>query len=142
MTPEQIDAFCQEPIVGVLSVSRPDRGPIAVPVWFEYTDGAFWLTTAPSSDHGALITDTGRATITVRSETYGVDEAVQRYVMAEGPMTFTDDPTEPLVLRLRSRYYAGPRVGEWVNRAVHAEREKVAVLRPEHLTGFDWTERL
>jgi len=137
-----MDAFLQEPIVAVLALSRDALGPIATPVWFEYREGAFWLTTSPDSIHGGLIDENGRATITVRSEAYATAEAVQRYVMAEGPMAFTDDPLEPLVLRLRRRYYAGPRVEDWVARPITNEHERVAVLRPEHVTAFDWTERL
>jgi nitroimidazol reductase NimA-like FMN-containing flavoprotein (pyridoxamine 5'-phosphate oxidase superfamily) len=144
MTPEQIDTYLQEPTVAVLSVSRVGRGPLAFPVWFRYDGADFRLTTAPDSAHGRLLQETGRATITVRSETYADDRLRQVYVMAEGPVAFTDDDVAVLAADLRRRYYTGPRADEWVGRPLGdvATRERVLVLRPEHLSGFDDTETL
>jgi hypothetical protein len=117
---------------------------VAVPIWYEFRDGQFFVITFSGSAHGRVMRAVGRATITAHSETYGDTETCERYVMAEGPIAFTGDDIEPLVRRLRRRYYTGDRLDEWVNRALDdfTMRQGVAVLEPETLSGYEWTEQL
>jgi hypothetical protein len=100
--------------------------------------------TFSGSVHGRVMRAVGRATITVHSETYGDAKTCECYVMAEGPIAFTGDDVEPLVRRLRRRYYTGARLDEWVNRALDefTKSQGVAVLEPETLSGYQWTEQL
>jgi nitroimidazol reductase NimA-like FMN-containing flavoprotein (pyridoxamine 5'-phosphate oxidase superfamily) len=130
--------------VAVLSVSRRGRGPVAVPIWYEYRDGRFSMITFSGSLHGKIMQSVGRATITAHSETYGDTKTCERYAMAEGPIAFTDEDIEPLVRRLRRRYYTGARGDEWVNRPLDelTVRQGVAVLEPQTLSGYEWTEAL
>jgi nitroimidazol reductase NimA-like FMN-containing flavoprotein (pyridoxamine 5'-phosphate oxidase superfamily) len=117
---------------------------VAVPVWYDYADGRFWVITARASLHGRIIQQAGRATLTVNSEEYADSHSVEKYVMAEGPMAFTDDDIEPVLRRIRSRYYRGPRALEWVNRPLDPEtlRQQVAVLDPAKLSGYVWEDSL
>jgi hypothetical protein len=113
-------------------------------MWYEYRDALFWIHTSPRTIHARLALATGRVTLTVRSETNGGSTSHRRYVMAEGPFAFTDDELEPLVRRLRRRYYVGDRADEWVSRPLSASQltERVAVVRPEGMAGFHWVSEL
>ena len=67
MTGEQIDAhLAQGGLMAVLSVSRPDKGPIAVPLAFLWEGERFLLMTPPDSLHGKHMQRTGRATVNTR----------------------------------------------------------------------------
>ena len=144
LTPAEVEAYLQEPHVAVLSVSRAGRGPVAVPIWYEFADGRLWMITLPDSVHGRIMQRTGRATLTVRSEEYGETRTRERYVMAEGPIEITSDDIEPLVRRIRRRYYAGAQAEQWVNRPLDSFTlsQKVVVLQPETLSGYEWVEQL
>ena len=136
MTPDQVELRLQGAHVAILSVSRSDRGPVAVPVWFEFADGRFRIVTSPDTLHGRLVRRTGRATITVHSERYGDDDMLEWYVMAEGPAVFTEGDIEPLVGRTRRRYQGGPRIDEWLDRPIDAT-ERVLVIEPQSLSGHE-----
>lgn len=144
MPQEAVEEYLQESHVAVLSVSRRGRGPVAVPIWYEYRDGRFFMITFSDSLHAKIMQLVGRATITAHSETYGDTKTRERYAMAEGPIAFTDDDIEPLVRCLRRRYYTGARRDEWVNRQLDelTVRQGVAVLEPQTLSGYEWTEEL
>ncbi len=144
MSASAIEDLLAGPHVAILSVSRTGRGPVAVPVWYEYSDGRFWFITARESLHGRLMLQTGQATLTVHSEDYAESHTVEEYVMAEGPIAFTEDDIRPVIHRLRRKYYAGARAAEWVNRPLDPVtlRQRVAVLKPERLSGYVWQESL
>ena len=42
MTGEEREAFLADVHVGVLAIDEPGRGPLALPVWYQYDDGAVW----------------------------------------------------------------------------------------------------
>ena len=64
MEPERIAELLEGPLQAVLSVSRRDRGPVAVPMSYHFGDGTFWMVTSPESLHGRLMVRRGRATVT------------------------------------------------------------------------------
>jgi nitroimidazol reductase NimA-like FMN-containing flavoprotein (pyridoxamine 5'-phosphate oxidase superfamily) len=141
MTPDQVEQHLQGAHVAVLSVPRSERGPVAVPVWFEFADGRFMIVTSPDTLHGRLVRRAGRTTITVHSERYGDDDMLEWYVMAEGPATFTDEDIEPIVRRTRSRYHGGQRIDEWLARPIDPA-ERVLVIEPQTLTGHESVAQL
>jgi hypothetical protein len=99
------------------------------------------MVTSPTSIHGQIIRRTGRATLTIRSEHYGEADSREWYVIAEGPIAFVNDDIEPFVRLMRRRYYSGPRLEDWMARPL-ISTQKVAVLDPESLSGYEWTEQL
>src|SRR5262249_35219098 len=129
------------PHVAVLSVSRTGRGPLAIPVWYEYADGLIRIVTAPDSLHGRVVRQAGHATVTIRGEAYGDAEASEGYVFAEGPARFTGEDVEPIVRRLRRRYHPGPRSEEWGDRPI-AAGDQALVIEPKTIVGREWTEHL
>ena len=49
MTPEQMAEFLEGPLVAVFVTLRANGGPHAIPVWYEYRDGAFIVFTSSTS---------------------------------------------------------------------------------------------
>ena len=39
MTPEEREAFLADVHVGILSIARTGKGPLALPIWYQYEDG-------------------------------------------------------------------------------------------------------
>lgn len=103
MTAEQIEEFLNGPDhrgTMILAVARPGRGPLCVPLAFEYADGAFRFQTKRSRRHAQAFIEAGRATITVHHEDYSGGQ-YERYVVAEGPVRFeeglSDDESDPFL---------------------------------------------
>lgn len=144
MSQDEVEQFVAESHVGVLSVSRRKHGPIAVPIWFLYRDGEFRIITSTDSLHGRIMQRTGRATVTAHWEDYGDDASVERYVIAEGPIAFNVQDVVPKVYEMRAKYYTNARAGEWVDKPIPPETlsQRIAVMRPETLSGFEWREAL
>ncbi|MGH7857690.1 MAG: pyridoxamine 5'-phosphate oxidase family protein [Candidatus Binatia bacterium] len=43
MTPDDLDEFLRQPIIGVLATLRRDGRPYTVPVWWVLHEGSFWI---------------------------------------------------------------------------------------------------
>src|SRR5207302_9093753 len=78
------DAFLAETHVAILSVAEAGRGPLAVPVWYEYKPGRdVRIVTGGKSRKMSLLRAAGRATLCAQDET-----PPYRYVTVEGPIAF------------------------------------------------------
>lgn len=44
MKPEVMEAFLEEPHIGVLATLRSSGLPYTVPIWFLYEEGSYWIT--------------------------------------------------------------------------------------------------
>lgn len=99
MTEDERNAFLAEPHVAVLAVEQPGRGPLTVPVWYDYKPGGgVAVLTSSDSVKARLVRAAGRFTIIVQ-----VAEQPYRYVAAEGPAVF-NDATYDDVLGMALRY--------------------------------------
>ena len=99
MNAKQREAFLSDLHVGVLSISRDQKGPLTVPIWYDYeTGGDVWMITSASSSKGRLLKKTARISLCVQTE-----QAPYQYVSVEGPFT-----TQPLragqLLHMATRY--------------------------------------
>lgn len=86
LTLEEREQFLAEPHIGALSVvERPDRAPLTIPIWYQYTPGGeLWVLSAPDSRKTRAINAAGRFSIMVQRT-----EPTVRYVSVEGPVTRT-----------------------------------------------------
>src|SRR5271154_1952098 len=100
---EDRELFLAEPHIAALSVSAgPDRGPLTVPIWYQYTPGGeAWVLTEARSKKARLIEAAGRFTLMV-------DRVLPttRYVSVEGPVTRTIAATDELLWEITVRYLA------------------------------------
>ena len=68
--------------VGVVSISEEGRGPVTVPVWYDYEPGGAVVFVTPATSHKAsLLTDGTRMSLCAQSE-----ELPPKYVSVEGPV--------------------------------------------------------
>lgn len=131
MTDAERDQFLSDVRVGIISIERDGKGPLALPVWYDYTDGEIVVTMAEDSAKAKLLRRAGRATFTVQDE-----RPPYRYVSAEGPVTITTEPTDVTDLAIR---YLGPDLGRQYA-AANPPDEGTAVVRiaPERWLTCDY----
>jgi nitroimidazol reductase NimA-like FMN-containing flavoprotein (pyridoxamine 5'-phosphate oxidase superfamily) len=132
MSKDERDAFLAGVHVALLAVDEPGRGPLALPVWYEYVDGAIEFGLDRDSRKAQLLRAAGRATITVQDEA-----PPYKYVSVEGPVEIVDRPRD--VLRVASRYL-GPDFGAWYAKENPPTESSVVVrLLPEHWRAQDFS---
>jgi hypothetical protein len=107
MTQEEREAFLNEVHVAVISVPEPGRGPLTVPVWYNYMpEGEFHIWTGGDSRKVGLLREAGRCSLCIQQET-----PPYKYVSVEGPVVLEAIQLErdlrPLVYR-----YLGPEEGD------------------------------
>ncbi|GAB3158005.1 pyridoxamine 5'-phosphate oxidase family protein [Amycolatopsis stemonae] len=135
LSAEEREKFLAEPHVGALSVvERPDRAPLTVPLWYQYTPGGeLWLRTLPGSRKMRAIDATGRFTLMAQRV-----EPTVRYVTVEGPVTRTEPDTPELAHELAARYLPAEKVAEYLEFERTQIGEHIAVfMRPEHWLSLD-----
>src|SRR5271154_1298426 len=98
---EDRELFLAEPHIAALSVSAgPDRGPLTVPIWYQYQPGGeAWVLTEAASRKARLIEAAGRFTLMVERVAPTI-----RYVSVEGPVARTIPETDELAWEMASRY--------------------------------------
>jgi hypothetical protein len=127
--------FLAEPHIAALSVSAgPDRGPLTVPIWYQYTPGGeAWVLTEVLSRKARLIEAAGRFTLMVDRLMPTV-----RYVSVEGPVTRTVPGTDELLREIAARYLPPEKVPGYIEFATSELGEMVAIyLRPERWLTAD-----
>ena len=129
------ELFLAEPRVAALSVSAgPDRGPLTVPIWYQYAPGGeAWVLTPAGSRKVGLIQAAGRFTLMVERVVPTV-----RYVSVEGPVTRTIPATDELRQEMAARYLPAEKVPSYLEfeRANFGD-EVVIYLRPQRWLWAD-----
>lgn len=133
MTEAEREAFLADLHVGILSIARTGKGPLALPIWYQYEDGDVIIGMDGDSLKARLLRAAGRATMTVQTET-----APYQYVMVEGPVTVAAEQRDDLSMATR---YLGPELGAWyAQNNPSTERSVVARLRPEQWLTADFAK--
>jgi hypothetical protein len=129
------ELFLAEPRVAALSVSAgPDRGPLTVPLWFQYEPGGEpWILSGVNARKTHLIEAAGRFTLmTDRTE------PTDRYVSVEGPVSRMIPQTEAMVREMAERYLPPDKATAYVKFHLTELGEHLAIyLRPEHWLSSD-----
>ncbi len=106
MTTDEREAFLAGLHVGVLSIGREGKGPLALPIWYAYEAGGdVVLSMDGASLKARLLGARGRATLTVQDEA-----PPYKYVMVEGPVTIGAHDHDSRALASR---YLGEEMGAW-----------------------------
>jgi PPOX class probable F420-dependent enzyme len=131
MTDEERDAFLADVHVGILAVARRDKGPLAVPIWYQYEDGDIVIGMSGDSLKAKLLRAAGRATMTVQTET-----PPYKYVSVEGPVAIVAEQRDDRSMATR---YLGPEMGaRYVESSPSTEASVVARLTPERWITCDF----
>jgi PPOX class probable F420-dependent enzyme len=123
MSPEERDAFLQEPRNAVMSTVDPDGRIQTAPMWFIYAGGEFRIITERGSARHRNVERSGRAALCI-------DNGRFTYVSAEGPITVQNSVSYEERLALHTRYRGAEAARKIVDRGGH-EHMVMLILRPE-----------
>ncbi|MEV5240125.1 pyridoxamine 5'-phosphate oxidase family protein [Streptomyces cinnamoneus] len=129
------EQFLAEPHIGALSVVEdPDRAPLTVPIWYQYTPGGeLWVRTGPDSRKARAIRSAGRFSLMVQRT-----EPTVRYVSVEGPVTGAHADSPELCREMAARYLPEDKVADFVEYDRTRLGEHVVIsMRPEHWVSAD-----
>ena len=137
MTKEEREAFLAEARIGVISINDPGKGPLAVPIWYDYEIGGdAWFMTPRNSMKGRRLEVGARMSLCVQDE-----NPPYRYVSVEGPVTAIQSYTIDRDMLPMAQRYLGEKGGEAYvapQRAGHSEADSIkVVVRPERWLTLD-----
>jgi PPOX class probable F420-dependent enzyme len=119
-----------------VSVSQEGRGPLAVPVWYEYEPGGdIHFTTGNSTRKVKLLRRFGRCSMCVQTET-----SPYQYVSVEGPVVEIRPADIKIELRRIARRYLGEREGDDYIEEYTPDDDVMVVVRPEHWYSADYSK--
>ena len=112
----------------------PGRGPLTVPIWYQYAPGGeVWILTESTSRKARLIEAAGRFTLMVDRVT-----PTTRYVSVEGPVTRTIPGTDELRREIAERYLPPEQAEAYLKLAEAEFDAEIAIyLRPERWLAAD-----
>ena len=118
--------------VGILAIPEPGRGPLCVPVWYDYRPGGeLWFITAPQSRKGRLLSPALRISLCAQTES-----PPYRYVSVEGPIVAIDPArgeTLPMAIR-----YLGEKMGHAYADENVSDTDVVVRVRPDRWLAVDY----
>lgn len=141
MTKDEREAFLAGLYVGVISIPEPGRGPLTVPIWYDYEPGGeLWVVTDRNSRKGRLLAEAGRVSLCAQSET-----PPYQYVSIEGPVLSIEPADRERHTRPMAHRYLGEALGDRYVEATAAERaagDSVVVrVRPERWLTVDYRKQ-
>jgi hypothetical protein len=135
LSSEEREKFLAEPHIGALSVvERPDRAPLTVPMWYQYSPGGeVWVLTELSSRKARAIEAAGRFSLMAQRT-----EPTIRYVSVEGPVIRTAAGGGALSREMAERYLPPDKVDAYLEYERSHVGEMIAIhMRPEHWLSAD-----
>ncbi len=138
MTREEREAFLAGVHVGVISIARPDRAPLTVPVWYGYTPGGeVYVITGATSRKAQALRAAGRFSLCAQSET-----PPYSYVTVEGPVSAMEAVDVERDLRPLARHYLGVEGGDrYVSEfggSAAGQSDVVVRMRLQQWSAFDY----
>jgi PPOX class probable F420-dependent enzyme len=134
MTSAEREQYLADVHVGVIAVERPDRAPLAVPIWYGYQPGGeVLLWTESDSVKHKLIRDAGRFAITVQDE-----NPPYKYVTAEGDVTGIAPADDAEVRELAVRYLGQQAGGQFTEQNL-TPTSVVIRMRPQRWLSTDYS---
>lgn len=132
MTTEEKQLFLAGLHVGVVAIPEPNRGPLCVPVWYDYEPGGeLWFITEPESRKGKLLRHGLRISLCAQTEA-----PPYRYVSVEGPIAAIEPAGEQL-LPMAVRYL-GEKMGHAYAEGARAGTDILVRIRPERWLAVDY----
>jgi nitroimidazol reductase NimA-like FMN-containing flavoprotein (pyridoxamine 5'-phosphate oxidase superfamily) len=141
MTREEREAFLADVHVAIISIADGERGPLAVPIWYDYEPGGeAWILTDRSSRKGKLLEAARRFSLCVQTEA-----PPYKYVSVEGSIVAIEDYDVEKHLRPMARRYLGERLGDRYVEQTVGDRESgggvLVRMRPERWLTVDYSRQ-
>ncbi len=134
MTQQEKRQFLADLHVGVLAINEPGHGPLTVPVWYDYREGAdLWFLTGSTSRKGRLLKEGTRISLCAQSES-----PPYKYVSVEGPITAIEPSDRERHGRPMARRYLGEKRGDQYADSDDAADSVVVRVRPERWLAVDY----
>ncbi|MBX3705212.1 MAG: pyridoxamine 5'-phosphate oxidase family protein [Pseudomonadales bacterium] len=132
MTDTERQAFLADLHVGVVAIPEPGRGPLCVPVWYDYRPGGeIRFITGIASRKGRLLDPGLRISLCAQTET-----PPYQYVSVEGPIVGLDpvgDELVPMAVR-----YLGETQGRAYAAGSSGADDVLVRVRPERWLAVDY----
>ena len=135
MTVEEREQFLADVRVGVLSIADEGRGPLTVPVWYDYDKGGtLWILTGPESMKGKRLEKVERVSLCVQTE-----DAPYKYVSIEGPIIERSTADREAHSRPMAHRYLGPEIGDGYVAANEGNEDSLLIrVQPERWLTVDY----
>ena len=130
------ERFLSDLHVGIISIPRAAKGPLTVPIWYDYEPGGeVWVITDSDSIKGKLLTKASRISLCAQTET-----APYQYVSIEGP--FTKRPATQEELLAMAIRYLGEKQGQAYaeNSSGGGEGSIIVSIAPETWFSVDYNK--
>jgi hypothetical protein len=135
LSKEEREQFLAEPHIGALSVNAgPDRGPLTVPIWYQYSPGGEpWVLTGAGSRKAKLIEAAGHFSLMAERV-----EPTTAYVAVDGAVSRIEPGTDAQMEEMTRRYLSGESAEQYLEFAKNNLGDHVAIyLKPEHWLSAD-----
>lgn len=137
MSEPERQAFLAARHVGVLAIPRTQRGPLTVPVWYDYApDKGLWFVTDRDSRKGRLLREGVRLSLCAQTET-----PPYLYVSVEGPVSELRPANNELDLRPMAIRYLGEEQGNAYADASDGVGSILVRMRVEQWLSVDYRKR-
>ncbi len=137
MTREERETFLADLHVGVISIDEPGRGPLTVPIWYDYSpEIGVWVVTEEGSRKGKLLRNTSRFSICAQVEA----PPLYQYVSVEGPITAIRPSDVEKEVRPMAHRYFGPELGDQYVGDGTGEGQITVVMKPERWLTVDYAK--
>lgn len=136
MTQAEREDFLAGLHVGVLSIPRADRAPLAAPIWYGYEPGGeIVVLTGPDSLKGRLLDIGAKVSMVAQREA-----PPYAYVSVEGSVTAAESGAHPEELRALAHRYLGTELGDQYVTATSGRPELRVSIRPERWLTVDYAK--
>ncbi len=140
MSQEEREAFLAALHVGVISIEEPGRGPLTVPIWYDYRPGGeLWIITGRNSRKGRLLQNAKRISLCAQTE-----QPPYKYVSVEGPVvgieaSEIERDTRPMAHRYLGREFGDSYIEQTSDPSESGRSVRVRV-RPERWLTVDYAK--
>jgi nitroimidazol reductase NimA-like FMN-containing flavoprotein (pyridoxamine 5'-phosphate oxidase superfamily) len=142
MSRAEREAFLAAVHVGVISIERPERSPLAVPIWYSYQPGgALWIMIESGSLKERLLQQSRRFTLCVQDET----PPFYKFVSVAGPIVSMVPSDKQRDERGMAARYLGEELADQYIAATKADPANrpgvIVTMRPESWITADFANQ-
>ena len=125
MTPEEMEAFLDQPHIAHLATLRRDGSPHLAPLWYQYTRGKVYILTGESYVKTRNIQRDSRVALSIAT----ADEPYE-YVLIEGRAEVTTGDLESVVPSICIRYWGQERGARFARELLYEGDNVLIVVFP------------
>lgn len=135
MKPEELESFLHEPQIAVLGTVGTDGTPLPTPIWYEYQDGKFFITTGKNAQKTKNIQANPRVSLCI-------DERTMPYkgVIILGTATISDEDVRDTTYRVFGHYLPEAEAKELADSVLQESCVVISVF-PLKFISWDYSQQ-